>query len=112
MLERLRDRGNIKWQGLMLPEHNKGIKSWLNKDQYIERPELDEWDLQAMQYEIEVAFRQKCITNVKLWEKGNVIFYSGTITDINQRTMCISVDSPFGRNNMPMKDLVSVQIAE
>lgn len=108
----IRDRGNIKWQGMMLPEHNKEIKEWLNKDQYIERPELDEWDLQAIQYEIDVAFRRQCVTNVKLWEKGKVLFYSGIITEISPRTMCISVDSPFGRDNMSMTDIVSVHIAE
>lgn len=108
----IKDRGNVKWQGMMLTEHNEEIKSWLNKDQYIERPELDEWDLQAIQYEIEVAFRRKCNINVKFWANGQIIFYSGVITEMNQQTMCISIDSPFGRDNMPMKDLVSVHIAE
>jgi YolD-like protein len=108
----IKDRGNIKWQGMMLPEHNKEINAWLNKDHFIERPVLDEWDLQEIQYEIEVAFRRQCVTNVKFWEKGKVILYSGIITEINSRTMCISVDSPFGRDNMPMAEVVSVHIAE
>lgn len=108
----IRDRGNIKWQGMMLTEHTREIKSWLDKDHYTERPQLDEFDLQAIQYEIEVASRRQCVTNVNFWEKGTIKFYSGIITEINPRTMCISVDSPFGRDNMPMKDIVSVQIAE
>ena len=96
----------------MLPEHTKEITAWRNKDHYIERPQLDEWDLQAIQYEIEVAYKRQCITEVKLWDKGKVIFYSGVITDIHSRTMCISIDSPFGRKHMPIVDILSVQITE
>ncbi|MFJ7935995.1 YolD-like family protein [Sporosarcina sp. NPDC096371] len=70
----IKDRGIIKWQGMMLTEHNVEMKSWKAKDNYTERPELDEWDLQAMQYEIEVAHRRQCVANVKYWEKGKINF--------------------------------------
>ena len=108
----IKDRGNIKWQGMMLTEHAQAVREWLERDGDIERPQLDERDLQAIQYEIEVAFRRQCVTDVKFWDKGKVILYSGIITEINPSTMCISVDSPFGRDNMTMTDIVSVHIAE
>ncbi|MFJ7935986.1 hypothetical protein [Sporosarcina sp. NPDC096371] len=55
----IKDRGNIKWRGMMLKEHNVEIKAWKAKDNYIERPEIDEWELEAIQMEIELAHKRQ-----------------------------------------------------
>ena len=66
----IRDRGNIKWTAMMLPEHIVELRNWMDKDHYIERPELSEWDLQSIQEEIEVSTNRKCQTLVKTWIPG------------------------------------------
>lgn len=54
----IRDRGNIKWTAMMLSEHVAELQKWQNEDNYEERPQLDDFDLQAIQYEIEVAKKE------------------------------------------------------
>ena len=108
----IRDRGNIKWTAMMLSEHVAELRRWQNKDHYEERPELDDFDLQAIQYEIEVAKKRECEVHVKLWDKGKSVLYMGVIREINVESMWITVDSPFGRDRMPVEDIISVQIAE
>lgn len=54
----IKDRGSIKWQGMMLPEHVAKINYWRNK-RYEERPQLDDFDLQSIQEEIESAYTRK-----------------------------------------------------
>jgi YolD-like protein len=42
----IRDRGNIKWASMMLPEHLKELRKYLNEDYYdIPEPTLDEQQL-------------------------------------------------------------------
>ena len=108
----IRDRGNIKWTAMMLSEHVAELRRWQNEDHYEERPELDDFDLQAIQYEIEVAQKRECEVHVKLWDKGKSVLYMGVIREINVESMWITVDSPFGRDRMPVEDIIDVQIAE
>ncbi len=42
----IRDRGNIKWTSMMLPEHVKLLRDWSEADAYQEKPELDEQQLE------------------------------------------------------------------
>lgn len=38
----IKDRGNIKWTSLMLPEHVKLLREWSEEDKYVDKPMLDE----------------------------------------------------------------------
>ena len=42
----IRDRGNMKWTSMMLPEHVKLLRYWSETDSYQEKPELDEQQLE------------------------------------------------------------------
>ncbi|MDQ0231876.1 YolD-like family protein [Metabacillus malikii] len=42
----IRDRGNIKWTSMMLPEHVELLREWSETDNYQEKPELDEQQLE------------------------------------------------------------------
>ena len=53
--ENIRDRGTKKWTAIMLPAHIEELRNWMDKDHFIERPELTDWDLQSIQEEIEVG---------------------------------------------------------
>jgi len=112
MLKTVRDRGNSKWAGLMVPEHVAEYRRWQNEDHYGERQLLDDIDMQAIQHEIKVAQKRECEVHVKLWDKGKVVLYMGVIREINVESKWITVDSPFGRDRMLVKDIIDVKIAE
>lgn len=105
----IRDRGNIKWQGMMLTEHAHAVKEWLESDGLVERPTLDDWELQSIQEEIEIAYKQQCEAKVTTWRKGKELFYIGKIAELNHRLNCISIEGPFGDNHIPVGDVVKVQ---
>jgi hypothetical protein len=56
-VENIRDRGMKKRTGLMLSEHVRELHIWKDKDHYEERPELDNFDLQSIQNDLEVAYK-------------------------------------------------------
>ncbi|MET3656530.1 YolD-like family protein [Sporosarcina psychrophila] len=97
MIENIHDRGTKKWTAMMLSEHVRELRIWKDKDNYEER-KLDDFDLQAIQYEIEVAQKRECEVHVKSWDKGKVVLHSGVIKEINVEAMWITIDSPFGKD--------------
>jgi len=108
----IRDRGNIKWTAMMLPEHVARLQKWKNKDNYTERPELNEWDLQAIQEALELAYKRKCETLIKIWDNGRIIKHQGIVQEINLRKMCIVLGDPCGSETMAVADIVNMQSME
>jgi hypothetical protein len=61
----IRDRGNIKWTSMMLPEHVKVLRRYINEEYYdVPEPSIDEQQLEemnelileAMEYNIPLTF--------------------------------------------------------
>lgn len=105
----IRDRGNIKWTALMLPEHVKAVRDWLDEDGLIERPQFDDWEFESIQMEIESAYKRQCETRVTTWRKGNEFVYYGKISGLDPLLNVISVEGPFGDEHIPFADIVKVQ---
>lgn len=110
MLENNRDRGRIKWTAIMLPEHIQQLREWHAEDRYEERPELSEWDLEAIQDELNRALMMKCETTVKTWHDGKITSYMGSIESIDFHTRRIMLQDPFEIEKISFEDIISVQI--
>lgn len=108
----IRDRGNIKWTAMMLSEHVVELRKWMDQDNYAERPELNEWDFQLIQEELELAYKRKCETLVKTWAKGRINQHQGIVKDIDLLGMCIVLEDPFGSEGISVANIISVQSIE
>ncbi|MCR2820313.1 YolD-like family protein [Lederbergia panacisoli] len=51
----IRDRGRIKWNSLMLPEHVTMLRGWAEEDTYEEEKQLDEQKLEMLDEVASVA---------------------------------------------------------
>jgi hypothetical protein len=108
----IRDRGNIKWTAMMLPEHVVELRKWMDQENYTERPELNEWDLQLIQEELELAYKKKCETLVKTWANGRVIQHQGIVEAIDLRRMCIVLGDPLHSETIAVAKIINVQSME
>lgn len=79
----IRDRGNIKWNAMMLPEHVKLLREWHENDNYVEKPELDEWALQELSGQLKIAYTNNDEVELKVWENRKVYKVSGKIAQLN-----------------------------
>lgn len=107
-MDRIRDRGIIKWQGLMIPEHVRMIKEWEEANDKVEKPQLDDWELEAIQMEMELAYKRGSSASVKVWRNGMTQSYNGKITELNASQGYVSIDSPFGDDRIPVEDIIRV----
>lgn len=102
------DRGGMKWQGMMLTEHVNILKEWEKEVEMVKRPNLDDWELDLIQEEIEIALRSRCQTHFKMWVDGNIIERQGTIEEIDFKSRIIKVQDPFGILRIDVSVIVSV----
>ncbi|QTD43357.1 YolD-like family protein [Sporosarcina sp. Te-1] len=108
----IKDRGNIKWTAMMLPEHIAQLRDWQAEDDKVERPDLTDWDLDAIREEIELAHKRECNAWVQTWKSGKTIKYFGTIEKIDLHNKSIILSDPFGDETIKWMDIISVQSAD
>ena len=108
----IRDRGNRKWTAMMLPEHIAKLHDWMEKEHYVERPDLEDFDLQAIQEEIEVAYKRKCQTLIKTWSNGKMEMYQGTIEGIHRQSRRLMLQGQSGNKRIIVDDIVGVQCVD
>ena len=81
----------------------------MNKDNYVKRPQLDEFDLQAIQMEIELAYKRRRAVSVTTWHNGDTNYYNGKNSILDQRLNLISLDGPFGEDETHIVNVIRAE---
>ncbi|MGX9133065.1 YolD-like family protein [Rummeliibacillus sp. JY-2-4R] len=87
----LRDRGNIKWTAMMLPEHVQRLRNWQQETKQIAKPIYDEWTLQALGEELMQAYCGQKEVLLEVWHQQASTEYRGIITALNNedKKLCL-----------------------
>lgn len=104
----IRDRGNIKWTAMMLPEHLRELRKWQAEDDLVKRPDLSEWDLQQIQQEIDRAIRSRKLTEVQTWRDGILHMHTGVIVSADISSQRIRLNEGW----IEVAEIVSVNVLE
>lgn len=107
-MENNRDRGAIKWTSLFVPEHLARIREWYAEDDYMERPELDQFDWDNVQETLDAAYKRNCEAEVQTWEDGKIIYHQGKIREINIQAKVVLLEDPFGVDRIAISDIINV----
>ncbi|WP_060210474.1 YolD-like family protein [Sporosarcina koreensis] len=105
----IKDRGRIKWTAMMLPEHTVELRDWYAEDELDPKPELNQDDMQLLQEELGIAFMKKTDVVITTWRAGKKDTYIGKITRLDPAQQSISVEGPFGKDNIMVGDIVKVR---
>lgn len=104
----LRDRGTIKWTSLMLPEHLTQLKQDLIDVSKIEKPSLDDQQIEEMDILVSEALEFNKELKFKLFNNGFVENVTGRVhyinfeqqklhvTDQNDNTIYINMNNIIG----------------
>ncbi|OIJ22025.1 hypothetical protein BKP45_04935 [Anaerobacillus alkalidiazotrophicus] len=66
----LKDRGNIKWTSLMLPEHVEMLRKWADDLNKVPRPMLDEQQWEEIEITVTDAIADNNVLAFTYWEDG------------------------------------------
>lgn len=108
----IKDRGKIKWTALMLPEHVEMIREWYEKDEKVPKPDLNEYDLQLLQEEMDIALKRQCEVLIHSWKDGAIHEHRGTIEGIDARNRMLIYGDQVGKHRLPMDEVVSIVTVE
>lgn len=111
-LSKVIDRGNKKWVAMMIPEHLKLIRNYNEEQKKIPRPQLNEWDLHAIEETINIAIKRKSDVTIKMWKEGEFILRGGIIQNVDLNDRTIEVDNPYGLHKYILDDIVDVTVLE
>ena len=111
-ISKLKDRGNKKWVAMMLTEHVSLLRKYGEEIKREPKPDLDEWDYDAIQYTLETAIKSKADTKVKLWRDGAFIYKRGIVESVDLKRRVIELDDPFTFLQLKLDEIVDVTIMD
>lgn len=90
----LRDRGNMKWTAMMLPEHLVEIKKWKKEQFYDKKRELTEWELEEIEQTIQRAWKMQKLVRLTLWDQNKLHDEVGRVTgtDVYKKELLLDTD--------------------
>ncbi|CCU78070.1 hypothetical protein HSACCH_00379 [Halanaerobium saccharolyticum subsp. saccharolyticum DSM 6643] len=103
-----KDRGNKKWNSLMLVEHQKKLKELKLKEQNVEKPELDQQQLKEFNLKINRAVKKNLCLKIIFYENKKIDKIEGKILKIEKYKKEIKIKN----NNGQIKNLAFGQILE
>lgn len=104
-----RDRGKIKWTALMLPEHVSMLRDWQAEDDKVPRPELNEFDFEEIQQQLESARMKQCVTQIRIWQDYKITGYIGTIEEIDIHNRLVILEDPYCTERIAADLIIAVQ---
>lgn len=103
----IKDRGNIKWASMMLPEHLELLREY--KEEYTEQPrELTEWELEELQKIINQAFNQQLAVTLEVWKHHKITQWTGIVKSINTNELIL--ETLLKTESIPIQNIQSAQL--
>lgn len=103
-----RDRGNIKWNAMMLPEHVKYLREWQAEDKIEQRPEIDEWTLQQFAELIQQAYTHQLVIELVVWKHTKTERIQGLIDRYDTNKAAVHIDN----TTVYCSDICGVQLVD
>ncbi|MEK4083747.1 YolD-like family protein [Psychrobacillus sp. FSL K6-1415] len=97
---------------MMLPEHVALLRQYSEEIKREPKPELDEWDYDAIQHTLDAAIKSKADTKIKRWKNGEFIYNRGTVESVNLQKREIELKDPFYLLSLKLDEIVDVTIMD
>ncbi len=105
----IKDRGNIKWASMMLPEHLELLREYKQGHAKQQR-ELADWELEELQQTIDLAYNQHQNVKLDVWSDGKITQWIGKVSSININTNELILETLLKTKRIPLKNICSAQL--
>lgn len=108
----IKDRGNMKWTAMMLPEHLVKIREWKEEQFYDKKRELTEWELEEIEGTIQRAFKQRMNIKLTLWNDNRLREVRGIITGVDVYKKMMLLETDFAVNRILFEEIQKVFLVD
>ncbi|MBM6617410.1 YolD-like family protein [Bacillus suaedaesalsae] len=106
----IRDRGNIKWTSMMLPEHVKLLRDWAKEDEFETKEEIDEQQLEQMNEVICDAMTYGASICLTYFEGTKHYTITGTVHYVDEIEQKLRIMTSEGiRKHIPIQAITDVK---
>ena len=106
----LKDRGNKKWIAMMLPEHVAKIRGWLESANDIPEPEHDEFSLNALADNINIAYQAKSVVRIFYWINKKSEIHEGYVVELLPGDQAIRIEMDGFIVKLHLKNMIKLDI--
>ena len=107
----IKDRGRLKWTAMMLPEHVEMLREWQKEDRYNTKPELDDFELEAIYEEIHLARKRQCDIEIRIWRE-NTESFTGLISNIDLQSKFLYLDTGIQTQKISFDEITGARTLE
>lgn len=111
-LSKIRDRKDKWGMAMMLPEHVKMLRDYNAEIKKVPRPDLNEFDYEAIQEQIEIAMKRDVEILIKRWKDSEFKYNQGKIQWIDLVKRKIELEDPFYSYELQLDEIVDVTVLE
>ncbi|MDQ0213775.1 hypothetical protein J2S13_000169 [Oikeobacillus pervagus] len=105
----IRDRGNIKWVSMMLPEHVKLLREYNESLNKIKKPVLDEQKYEEFNIVVCEAMEENTTLQFTYYQKGESKKLIGHIHDVNLLKNELRIIDSFGqKHSLKLEDIIGI----
>ncbi|MCS1393078.1 YolD-like family protein [Lysinibacillus boronitolerans] len=108
----LRDRGNMKWTAMMLPEHLVKIREWKQEQFYDKKRELTEWELEEIEQTIQRAYKMQKLVRLTLWDQNKLRDEVGMVTGTNAYKKQLLLDTDLSVKRITFDQIQKASIVD
>ncbi len=108
----LKDRGNMKWTAMMLPEHLEKIREWKQEQFYDKKRDLTDWELEEIEQTIQRAFKLRKLVTLTLWHNHNFHDETGLVTGMDQLKKEMLLDTDIAIKRILFDDVQSAKLLD
>ncbi|MGX6442657.1 YolD-like family protein [Neobacillus sp. K501] len=109
----IRDRGRIKWTSMMLPEHVKMLRDWVKEDQYEQKKEMDEQQLEMMNETLSEAIEFDQFVTITHYRHQHYEIVIGKIHYWNELGQKLHVIDRFEEvHRIPIIDIIDIRLTD
>lgn len=105
----IRDRGNIKWSSMMLPEHRKALMNMEKAVHDVAEPVYDEDQLAELSDLISRAIHEKSTVFIEYYKDNRACSIVGTILKYEGALQAVKVTTEGGDLLIPVKHVIRVE---
>ena len=104
----IRDRGQIKWTAMMLPEHRKELKDLWEAQDDVDKPIFDDDQLAELSQDISVCIQESRLVSVKYYCSKRYHIVKGIISKYDPELAVILVETGEIQGRIAVLDIVEV----
>lgn len=109
----IKDRGMMKWRGMMLPEHIQSLKELAIDQMRESKPILDEYQIQEHEEQIHYAMAFNFPVKLSVWQDGFTDVYTVYVHYVDSLNKQIrGIDNEDTVYTIRFEDIVDIEVME